>query len=910
MRGRSTLYGTSMINTNPINRRIGYLPDTKVTPPVTGRAEVPRQQALDRVIRSDHCRLVLVQAPAGFGKTTFMNQLVAHYRTGGMAPSWLTLDPGDNDVSKFLAAFVTSLERVNGERNVGDDCPVRNADIVASIMDLIVESPKPRAIFFDDFESLHNPVVTNLIARGIDALPANSLVVIGTRSLPDIGLARLRVKGVLTEIDGALLRFTIAEVGTFFTQRPGVSLNPQQIEHLQTSTEGWPAALWLASLALERRRDPERFLSTFSGSDTALANYLAEDVLGALPLPLYQFLLRTSVLEELNEPLCNALSNRSDSLNVLLELERLNLFVSPVDERGGRYRYHSLFRGFLLNQLENHHHQELASLHVAASHVFVEMHRPIPAIRHALKARAPEVALPLLYQHVDQLISEGRLRFLASCLEDLPKGELEHHPHLHINHAWCVAFTRGAKEAWALVAALEGANLPAEPAAHLMALRPMLLAMMDRIDEAHEQGMKALPDMDTGYPFAQAMLYQALTQTSIILGLHEDARRFVDKARHVKGEATGNFGLVLAESAEALLDLMGGRLSQSTARLQLTLKNFSSGYGRTGNSNPLAAIQLAEALYECNEVENARRLLETYSPLVQDLGPPDAMISAQVLLSRLVHDEGDRYRALELLTELETTGHRQGLMRVIASARLERSHRWLDDGDEAGALEQINSAEQTYEWVATDRYWFVANDTLTPAISRFRWLIRTGSCSKAIPRIRDELAQADRAKRARRVLKLRILLAEALLRDGQRRMAFRTMTRTLNKAEPDGFVRTFIEEGSTIQEMLCEIRRNQSAEHGALKSSSNDMEHPPPRAMAPGLDSDTLIANAGRDPLTRKELQVLELLARGFSNNAMAERLFVSESTVRTHLRNINLKLHASNRTEAVAIAKEIGILA
>lgn len=877
-----------------------YISRTKVTPPVTSRYEVLRQAILDHVGEANSSRAVLIHAPAGFGKTTLMTQMVTRYQRQGVATVWLTLDRGDNDISRFLKGFSTAIASLQPD-STQDLTQMSNVDLVSWILERIAEYPTPMAIFFDDFEAIRNPVVLGLVARGIETLSHKDCLIIGCRTLPEIGLARLRAHGRLVEIDAAEMRFNTQEVHAFLTQRRGINLSASQVEKLQNSTEGWATALWLASLALENHGDTDKFLDSFSGSNTAIAAYLAEDVLAALPPRLRDFLLRSSVLDELSPAQCNAVCGVTDSLEVLHELERLQLFLVLVDEQRNLYRYHSLFLDFLRHQLQRRHAGELPGLHQAACAAYLAEGRAIPAIRHALLSGSTHTAIDLLYQHVDNLIGQGRLRLLAECIGQLPRAELERQPRLRLIQAWSTTFIWGPREALALVRDMDEATLEGEPAMHLRALRPMLLVMMDRNEEAHELGLRALAEVSTDYPFAWAMLNQALTQTSIILGQREQAYRFVDEARQAQNESAGAFGFVLAESAEAQLEMMAGRLKQATARLRQASTMLEASRRRDHNGNALVAVQLAEALYESDECTEAQRLLQIFTPLVHDLGLSDALIIAHTLLARMAEEQSDHDRALQLLNELENIGHRSGLPRVAASARLERAMLTLARGDQAGALEQLELAEQTFPWSETSNHWFIGNDTLTPTIARLRWMIRSGSAAKAIVPLRSELAEAERQLRGRRALKLRILLAEALYTDNQAKMALRTLERALTFAQAEGFVRTFLEEGPTVQAMLRELH----AEHADGKTGDGPerwLRHSSP------LQTTTVVPSSLADPLTNKELKVLQLLSQGLSNAEMAEKLFVSDSTVRTHLRNINLKLHASSRAQAVATARKLGL--
>ena len=872
-----------------------YYSRTKVTPPVSSRHEVPRQAILQRVRESDRA-VVVIHAPAGFGKTTLMTQLRADAQARGEAVAWLALDEGDNDVARFLGGFAASLEGVA----VADPAPLprHNADVALWIMDRIAAVQGPLTIFFDDLEALHDPIVVGLVARGFDAVPEHVRLVAGARALPDIGLARLRAKSSLLEVDAAALRFSEQEAKDFLTQRRGVALSDSQVARLNGRTEGWAAALWLASLALERRGDAAAFLADFSGSNAAIAAYLAEDVLAALSGELRDFVLRSSVLEELSPELCDAVCGIGNSLDLLRQLERRNLFIQPVPSQqaeGQRelFRFHGLFRDFLRAQLERRHLAELPALHRTACRAYLDAGRPIPAIQHALRAGAVDTALDLLEQHVGVLLDQGRLRLVGEWLSQLPEGELARRPQLRLVYAWCLTFTRGPAEALGLVEGLDAAALTPASAAYLLALRPMLLAMTDRIAEAHSLGLETLPRIAAEARFARAMLCQALAQTSIIVGEAEQARSFIAQAQAVQREAGNAFGIALAESATALLDLMEGRLKQASACMS-AIGDRPAQSDLIGNA--VAAVQLAEVLYESDQCEAAERLLFVHAPLVQEVGLPDALITAHVIQSRIADANNDYDHALEALNELEISGYRLHLPRAVASARLERTRLYLAHGDPAEALSQLNLAEKALDWNAVKNRWYVANDTLSPDIARLRWMIRTGDAESAVPLLRAALATAEQHHRERRALKLRILLAEALHGANERKLGLRTLARAQHLAQPEGFVRTFLEEGPFVQAMLREIgtrRKEEPAEAAAVAA--------PPAGDSPAVMLD--------DPLTHKELQVLTLLAQGCRNTTMAERLFVSESTVRTHLRNINLKLHAANRTEAAVIARRLGLI-
>ncbi|WP_325170222.1 AAA family ATPase [Noviherbaspirillum pedocola] len=328
---------------------------TKLNPPMTTATQVPRQAIGDLVRKSSSFKLILVHAPAGFGKTTAMAQCRESLAQNNIDTTWLTLDAADNDASRFLACMAAAVAGITGERGnaqepVAADSSRAPADLALDIMERLSARQAPFALFLDEFETVQEPTVLQLVREILDNLPRNGQLVIGSRSVPDLGLGRMRVRGHLLEIDAAQLRFSLTETTEFLTQRRLLALPEDDLTRLQDKTEGWIAALWLASVALERRDERSAFISSFSGSNETVADYLAEDVLAHQSPHIQDFLLRTSILRHLTPPLCDALLPGIHGSEILRQLEEANLFLTPIEGQEQAYRYHSLFAGFLRAQ--------------------------------------------------------------------------------------------------------------------------------------------------------------------------------------------------------------------------------------------------------------------------------------------------------------------------------------------------------------------------------------------------------------------------------------------------------------------------------------------------------------------------------------------------------------------------------
>jgi len=348
----------------------------KLSPLVQHASEVQRTGIAERLSHAGAVKLVLVRAPAGFGKTTTMVQLRELLDLRGVATAWLTLDRADSDVPRFLAGLEAAVGQLglegrgNGERDV---------------LERLASEELPFALFLDDFEVIREGGVMGLVRELIENLPRNAQLIIGSRSLPDIGLGRLRARGQLLEIDSEALRFSQTEAIDFFKLR-GAELSRELVDRAYNKTEGWVAALWLLSLALERHGAQSDFVSRMMVSQRDIADYLTEEVLSQQEPVVRNFLLRTSILRHLSAPACKALLPNVDCGEILRTLLRANVFLIPIEGSTDLYRYHSLFADFLRNQLARELPDDLARLHLAASGWYESQGRPVPAIDHATRA--------------------------------------------------------------------------------------------------------------------------------------------------------------------------------------------------------------------------------------------------------------------------------------------------------------------------------------------------------------------------------------------------------------------------------------------------------------------------------------------------------------------------------------------
>ncbi len=891
---------------------------TKLNPPATTATQVPRHAIHEALRTSAYVKLILVRAPAGFGKTTAMVQCRDQLAQSDVDTAWLTLDGADNDASRFLACLAAVVGEMTAERNapthISADRSRAPGDVALEIMDRLAAHPAPFVLFLDDFETVQEPTVLRLVREILDNLPRRGQLVIGSRGLPDLGLGRLRARGQLLEIDAAQLRFSLSETAEFFNQRRRIALHEEDLSQLHRKTEGWIAALWLASVALECREERSAFIARFSGSNEAVADYLAEDVLANQPAPVRDFLLRTSILRHLSASLCDALLPGGDSAAILRQLEEANLFLSPIEGLERSYRYHSLFAGFLRAQLAREMPGELVRLHRAASQWYEAQGRPVPAINHAIEGENFDRAAELLKQHADSLLEGGRMRLLSRWFAALPETCTRGSELLQVVRIWALCFTRGAREAMDLLER-SGCATSSDPKilAHVLALRPMMLAIMDRNEEAYSEGRAALPRLAESDAFSGSVLAIEMAHICAIMGDYREAHRLLDTARRRQGGDTNFFNKMYAESVEGIIDLEDAQLRQATARFRIAVSaTHSASYRHTGG-NAWAGVLYAASLYEMNDLDQAEHLLHVYVPLAKDVGLADHMITGYTMLSRIAFHGGDVDQAFHCLAELEYLGHQRDLARVVSSAKLERARLLTIQGNFTAARDELERANNRELWQAVSRLRLPAHDVEYQALGEWRWQIFSGDTRMALPALEAAIGEARNSRRRRRALKLQLLQSIALQQKGDQHTAIATMKEVLKTASSEGFVRLLVDESERAVVLVRQVEEALRAEdridpifsvylHRLLQAFG-------PAAMLHTEMHGCVPSPILPEPLTTREIRILSLLAEGYSNSALAEKLFVSDSTVRTHLRNINSKLNAQNRTQAVAVARRLGVI-
>jgi LuxR family maltose regulon positive regulatory protein len=899
---------------------------TKVRLPRSRPELVPRPRLREALVRYEGRKLTLVSAPAGFGKTTLLSEWLEDRSRDGRSVAWLSLEKADNDPARFLAYLVRALRSDLGE-GIGEgvlaalrlpEFPPVEA-IVGALINELADVRHEVTIVLDDYHVIHSGPVHEATSFLLEHLPENVHLVISGRADPPIPFAKLRARDQVTEIRAAELRFTTEEATVFLKDVMGLTLSAADVEALEEVTEGWIAALQLAALSMRDREDVSGFVETFSGSNRYVLDFLAEEVLERQPEGMSEFLLKTSVLERMSAALCDALTGRNDGQQMLERLDRENLFVIALDDERRWYRYHHLFADVLRSRLQGEQPEKIRELHRRAAAWYELNGWTSEAIRHALAAQEHDRAADLVEQVARKMWNRGEVMTLLSWLEALPEETRRRRPQLLLQYSAALLWVGRLDDVEPLVREIEravgvsgeGRDEDLRPSAD-EPLRQVLLGFFAATrswraylkGEPHgaialaQRALALLPEKDVELrSFAAFRLAEAHRTAD---DLEAASAAFAETAE--LGRAAGHDYLVLrAMSRQAKLQMARGRLRKADHVLRRALRFAVE---RGGDSLPATGevhVVVGKLLYEWDELETAARRLKEGIRLAERMGQFDTLVDGYVALSRAEMAQGTAESALETAREANSLAQRSGTGEAIVEAAAWNARLHLARSDMTAAvleLERITGAPAVSVSMVRE----------TAQIARARLTVTRGEHDEAL-RLLEELRQsAEAAGRTGKLIEILTLQAVALWERSKREQAVGTLTRALALAEPEGYVRTFVDEGATVGELLSAILEARQRGHP-------DATRIPARYLAKVLAihaQESATPGAGErlsEPPSERELEVLALVAAGKSNLEIASSLFVSLSTVKTHINNLYRKLGARSRTQAIARARELDLI-
>ncbi len=901
---------------------------SKLTPPVGGRSLIPRTRLIDWLQSAEHAKLVMLRAPAGFGKTTLMVQWLIHLRDQGVPAAWLTLDESDNDLVRFLTYLIAAIKK--GMPEFGDNSPEPEATGAGNsptgallfLIDLLSTFEGPFTIFLDEFGALKTPEALEMIRLLLQHLPPGKRMVIALRDVPELNLGKLRAQGGLAEIDLEGLRFSLEETTEFIRQAKGLELDEKDVEFLYRSTEGWIAGLQLSTLSSiwrEKQVDSQQFSAVFDN----ISDYLAEDVLAHQPEDVQSFLVRTSILARLSAPLCDALTGRTDSDKMLQYLEKQNLFLAPLDEERRWYRYHSLFAKFLQRQLTQNGGGSALALHRAACDWHAGAGEHLEAANHAMLASDAEYAAEQVEICALDLAKIGLTATVAEWAERLPAQVLDRHCELQLCYTYALIFSERYQKAHDVLDRLThnvrrlGLDSYAQ---ELRIARAFILMSQENFQEFEQVITEGLQRYDPLKPDTHTKFLPVLMNMAGVLKLTtgglEAAQNIIwEGARLIGGQK--DEVTVYNKYYEGRIYLAQGKIHEALLLTRATLDWKAYGPCLYSAGGTAIAVLEAESLYERNELESAEKLLTAYRDMLPTEIAVEALIAGFRTLARIRHAHGDLSGALSHLTELERLGVQRGIQRASASARQERIRIALQRGEPERAQRIRKDHDDDHIWSRFAGYCMMGNDPETPEVTRVRLLIGREKPKEALELLKKELKKAESSGYFRQVLLLRILSAKACESCGERRRAVEFLKDALTLAQGEGFVRCFVDEGESISKLIREIHKVAIAEekNGGGSLCVEYLERiqcamGAALAVAPrpsGVSQEP--AAPLLEPLTAREQDILEKLALGLSSKELADSLYISVNTISYHLRNVYSKLGTNNRVHAVALARRFGLI-
>jgi LuxR family maltose regulon positive regulatory protein len=888
---------------------------TKLHPPPLRADALPRARLLERLRDSPRLgqTLVLVSAPAGFGKTTLLCAWAAEEQ---LPFAWLALDEADNDPTRFWMHCIAALQTVAPgvgktvlPQLLAPEPPPPEAIVTLVINDLAAHTETVRLVL-DDYHLLTNDALHRALAFWLDHAPPNFQLALTTRADPSLPLARLRARGKMLELRADDLRCTADEAADFMNRAMGLTLSDAQVATLEKRTEGWIAGLQLAALSLRGARDAEQFIAAFTGSHRYVMDYLVDEVLAQQNERAQYFLLRTSVLERFNAALCDAVLRTADSAAQLAQLERANLFLVALDEAREWFRYHHLFAELLRHRLQKSDPALIPTLHLRASEWFAEHDAPAEAIDHAFAAQDEERAAQLLNEHIATFNSRGEQATVRRWLERLPAEWIARNPLLALAQAHAFIWQHDMERATACVEQAEHA-LALYPDAPWHDLARGQIARSRVYIGGFHQDLQTIEDIARHAleeisltPGVRAEILQGLGLAYTAHQEHDRAAQaYADALEACRAGGEIYEPIVLyANQAETLL--RQGRLTHALEKLEHALAHAAAHHLQELPVNAIVHETLADVYHKRYDLAQGELHVARARQLCAQAHWTRMLYYCVILSARFAVARGDFAQAQRELDDAHALAEKFALApTVVKFSVITQVGLWLDTG----------KLDTAVKWAETRRA-DISPSELGPLRARVRVLLAQGNADAAM----SLLTQLEALGAAQLSLESQISLASffAVAHAAQQnhRAAMDALPRALALAEPEQFVYALAYTGAALHPLLIEYRAilekharpDDKAAHRLLEFTDRVLAALSNSPISP-LQSP--VSSLLSPPLTERETQVLQLMAQGMSNREISTRLHISIATVKKHSGLLFDKLGVKNRTEAVIRAQHDGLI-
>jgi LuxR family maltose regulon positive regulatory protein len=870
---------------------------TKLNIPLTRPQLVTRPRLMERLQEGLNYSLILVSAPAGFGKTTLLSEWVRHNQQQ-IPTAWVSLDEGDNDPVRFWDYFIASIQtfQTNFAENImpwlKSSEPPSTEPLIIALINELANIAGDCVIVLDDYHLIESGEIHDGITYLLEHIPAQMHLVVAARADPHLPLAKFRGRGTMLEIGADDLRFTVEDATCLLKELKTPELSADAVAALNDRTEGWAVGLKMAALSISGQKDIHGFISSFTGSQRYVMDYLIEEVLQKQSDETRDFLLKTSVLERLSAPLCDAVTGLQGSRDILLSLERVHLFIIPLDESRQWYRYEHLFADLLRHQLENIcGTEDIKRLHHRASQWYENNNLPDEAIHHALATRDWDKNLPLIKEEVENKIKNGYFVTSLNWLRKIPEDVIHRDLHLCFRYG-LILWQTGQYDAAASVADYmeqEVENDDVIVQGYIASLRFNIAMRRGDIERSLELGEKALSLYQSNESFHRSGTASIMGGIYLYKGIFQEARRLLTEGYDAARKSGNNQIAVFAISLLAVMSSLQGNIRVAAEQHQQNIELYEP-----STATFRSHFHLSQILYELNDLEAAVGHIHRSIELGLLIGSPGLYGENMYdILAYIRLAQGDEAGLLEALEEADSEVCKIGVsLQDLANHAAYRIILALFQ-DDLAAAEKWSARLEEYAHALSYEYRHIP----------LRLLIARGQKSEALEKL--QVLYDEAVKSGMHGLMIEYRVYQALAAETQEE-ALEYLSEALTSAEPEGYIRTFVDEGKLLKSLLekalsqgitPEYTRKlitiiEAEERLKLKRKRGEGASSPYQAL-----------------LSERELEILRLIAVDVSNQQIADSLTISLSTVKTHVHHILEKLNAKDRSQAVFYARELELM-
>lgn len=879
------------------------LPHYKLFPPQVSSTSIQRQHLLSELANQNEYSAVVIQAPAGHGKTTLMRQLKETFDNSGFSTGWLSLDDNDNDISQFNAYFrslVKFVLQINRTKPIPREIKSGSGSI-EDILQLLSLIEGPAALFIDEFQVITEKVNISLIETIVERCPPNICFYIGSRAIPDMAKGRLLIGGQVRWVAPEDLCFSLDEVDEFL-HLAGLDVSKEEADAFLDQTGGWPAILQLLHLALKGGQvNKDTLFSWIKGCGTQLANYLADNVMQNQPIEIQDFLLKTSLFKRVSAPLCEAITQYSDAAEKLETIVEQGLFIQPIDFEHKWFKYHSIFSSYLQDQIKKQYPEQVQHLHREAALWFKQNDFLEESIEHSLLAGDYNKAADILSRGIPDLVCSARLQTLELLCKKIPDSAYFNRPFLCWGRIWAQFFLSQKQEACENLQAFEEMT-PHKHTSKKLIQAISILHCIKYLLEDNTLELKNLLDTiqldETGtetYHYFELGVLANLRAISSMQNLRfENAKKYAIEGESMSMKGNAAFSSAYSTSLLALALIHEGNPELALKKLKSRLDSRELKIQGSFATASLSAIY-GMALYETgNFIEAETHLSDTIEVISKTL-PTDWVILATLSLFRArSRVEGNTIFSMDLLDQAEQSAQIFEQIRLLQSIAIERYRVSLCNSTDYST--QLNPDLPLISDANKVSTYFISEGTHDFLIHTIRYHIVHLNTDIALDLINTSITLSISNNWIRRLIKLYTLQSIAYRKAANDELSFKSIHQAISLCSKEGLVSNFIEEGPFCLNIIKTFIENNHSKDNKLQEIAQKLD----------LSEIPLPENQGLiEQLTKREMDILRLVSKGSSNTEISDTLYISYNTVKFHMKNLYGKLGAKNRINLISEAEK-----